>query len=248
MTHHGVMLDPDMPWHPKVAALPVDQRWAYLCSIAYSYKWNTDGIVPAPIAESWEGQAAAAALVGAGLWLAFPDGHYTVHDYLDWNLSRTERETGRERARERAAKSRRARGAQSSREGGKGGGGSSSSLVAVETPSSPQGVGGSGGKGAVRARDPLWDAVEAWYGSRPSGDERGAWNRALKVFREAQPPVTPEEIPVLFDEARRQWQKPFKPTGVASNLSALRVSVRHPNNAREGNGARIARRALGVST
>lgn len=79
-----------------------------------------------------------------------------------------------------------------------------------------------------RPTDALWDAIVAWYGSGPSAVDRGQWNKAVAAIRFAG--VEPTEIAPLFDEAMRQWEKPFKPIAVAANLPGLLRLVRQPGS------------------
>jgi hypothetical protein len=67
----------------------------------------------------------------------------------------------------------------------------------------------------------------------------------MSAFRSAG--VDPSEIGPLFDEALRQWERPFKPMAVAANLAALRLRIREPD--RQGSDPALAelrrRRAAG---
>lgn len=74
------------------------------------------------------------------------------------------------------------------------------------------------------AAQALFAALQAALGHGPATrSERGAWNRAVKDLREAEPPVTPEEIPRLVAAFRRVWPGlTVTPMALAKHLGLLR--------------------------
>lgn len=105
-----VRLDERFPEHPKVLAVGGDAAWLHVCAIAYSNRNETDGFVPnnaiRALTDRRQPTKLAAALISAGLWEQADHG-YVIHDYLEYQPSRIQREAEREKARERMAKNRR---------------------------------------------------------------------------------------------------------------------------------------------
>lgn len=99
--------------HPKVLAVwhtRPDALGLYMRAIAYAARHETDGLLtdPAimalsPLPDDREPQIEA--LVDAGLWHRTETG-YAIHDFLDYNLSRTEIAARRARDRDRKAERR----------------------------------------------------------------------------------------------------------------------------------------------
>lgn len=111
-------IDVDLPWHEKLRALPVAVAPAalglYSAGLCHCQKNLTDGII-------FRGQIAALmpirpadakkltqALCDARLWEDCGD-YILVHDYLDWNKSRSQIEEIRERRRSAGSKGGRTR-------------------------------------------------------------------------------------------------------------------------------------------
>jgi len=86
-----VKLDDGFPTHPKVIGLSDAAFRAHVTGICYAAQHLTDGWVPMTIAK----QRAIAELIGVGLWAESIAGvdhldGYWIHDYLDYNPSRTD--------------------------------------------------------------------------------------------------------------------------------------------------------------
>jgi len=102
-----VRTDDAAPDHPKLVGLDdtaIAMWWRGLC---YASRYRTDGAIPrgalARLTRDRKPETVAARLTAAGLWEATKGG-YTVHDFLEYNLSAAEQE---ERARARAEAGRR---------------------------------------------------------------------------------------------------------------------------------------------
>lgn len=79
-----VKLDDNFPMHPKVVGLSLEARWAYVESLCYAARFQTDGMVPDVVAANG---SVRAELLDAGLWES-GTAAVRIHDFLDWNLSR----------------------------------------------------------------------------------------------------------------------------------------------------------------
>jgi hypothetical protein len=90
-----VKLDDGFANHPKVVRLSLEARWAYVESLCYSAKYETDGVVPEAVAANG---SIRDELTRAGLWENGP-ASVVVHDYLVYNPSRSQREQTRNRMR-----------------------------------------------------------------------------------------------------------------------------------------------------
>lgn len=107
-------LDDEFFTHPKVR-----EAWRtraaiglYALALSYSMRHGTEGQVPTQFVADQlpnrrECAAAVAALVGAGLWESNGDGAWTIHDFLDYNPSRSDIEARRESDRQRKQEARR---------------------------------------------------------------------------------------------------------------------------------------------
>ena len=81
-------LDDIFPEHPKVAALSDRAFRVHVRGICYSAKVLSDGFVPFAIARGW-GDKPVSELTLAGLWDAVPGG-FSIHDFLDFNPSKSQ--------------------------------------------------------------------------------------------------------------------------------------------------------------
>jgi hypothetical protein len=79
-----VKLDDGFPMHPKVVQLSFEARWAFIESLCYAARYQTDGVIPDAVAANG---SVRAELLASGLWERL-ENSVSVHDYLDWNLSR----------------------------------------------------------------------------------------------------------------------------------------------------------------
>jgi hypothetical protein len=138
-------LDDGFFLHPKAIAAGRDGRDVYLAALGYANQQQTDGLIPAqslPLIGGLAGvvdyDAAASKLVEVGLWHNHVEG-WTVHDFLEHQQSKEEREEWRRRDRERKAYARQSKkGAQVSES------------VRVESERNPEGF------QAMSAKSPLY--------------------------------------------------------------------------------------------
>ena len=73
-------VDDGMATHPKVLAVSVEARWAWVTACCYCARYLTDGRVPKGFVGEHEAE-----LVAGGL-LDYRDGGVWVHDWLDFNM------------------------------------------------------------------------------------------------------------------------------------------------------------------
>lgn len=98
--------------HPKVRRAGRDAALLFQAGKAYCSRHLTDGVIPAEVldviaAEAWTTKKATGPLLREGLWHdaghdcprcpPCPEGHYLVHDYLDWNRSKDEAEESKQK-------------------------------------------------------------------------------------------------------------------------------------------------------
>jgi hypothetical protein len=86
-----VKLDDGFPTHPKVVGLSLEARWAYIESLCYAAKYETDGVIPDVVAPNG---LVREALLAAGLWES-GSAAVQVHDFLVYNPSKSEKERKR---------------------------------------------------------------------------------------------------------------------------------------------------------
>jgi hypothetical protein len=85
-----VKVDDQVPHHPKFLKAGPEASWLWLCSVTYSQRQLTDGIIPreaVPTLGVKNPRKLIDRLVGARLWDLHELG-WRVHDYLDHNESR----------------------------------------------------------------------------------------------------------------------------------------------------------------
>lgn len=92
-----VRLDDALPRHPKIVALPVATRWAFIEALCYCGSYLTDGYLPAGVINQRDAQS----LLAAGLLDPRAEGGFLVHDFLVYNPTRSDVEGSREQAAER---------------------------------------------------------------------------------------------------------------------------------------------------
>jgi hypothetical protein len=94
-------LDDQFPKHPKVIGLSDAAFRLQVSGICYCAQYRTNGLIPAevvPLLVIRFKPAALNELTSRGLWVPLlDDGAYEVHDFLQWNRSREEIESERER-------------------------------------------------------------------------------------------------------------------------------------------------------
>ncbi|WP_288019020.1 hypothetical protein [Tepidiforma sp.] len=98
-----IRIDDRMPYHPKVVGLSAEAFRLYVASLCYAGGHETDGFVPASaLPVLWGTARTAAELERAGLWDR-ADGGWSIHDYLDYNPSRSDLDDARRRRADAAA-------------------------------------------------------------------------------------------------------------------------------------------------
>jgi hypothetical protein len=94
-------LDDNFADHPKVDGVSDGAFRLHVAGMLYAAKQMTDGYIPAtrvPRLTRTFKPRYLAELMESGLWKPADRGH-VIHDYLDWNRSREQIETDRERVR-----------------------------------------------------------------------------------------------------------------------------------------------------
>lgn len=106
-------LDDTFPEHRKVRRLPDGAFRLHVTAICYAAHDLTDGIIHADDLEEFRGlrkpERHVQTLVDAGVWDQVSDGVWQIHDFLDYNPSRTQVEADREASRERQRRRRESR-------------------------------------------------------------------------------------------------------------------------------------------
>ena len=103
-----VKLDDSFHDHPKVLRAGLPAIGLHVVALTHCSRYLTDGHVsPEFVSQKAgkNGQKIAAALVTAGLWTVNDRG-WTIHDYLDYNPSRTQVVETRRKESERKARGR----------------------------------------------------------------------------------------------------------------------------------------------
>lgn len=90
-----VKLDADFPEHPKVVDLSDDAFRAFIGGLCYCNHYLTDGRITPGAIRRLASRRVATELVDAGLWEQNGSG-VIVHDYLEYQFSRSEVEANRE--------------------------------------------------------------------------------------------------------------------------------------------------------
>lgn len=97
-----VKLDDALPDHPKLAHLPAEYCWLFVCSICYANRYKTNGYVPDGVIDRLCGGLddpidARKTLVSCGLW-ELPTDHpddFLIHDYLEYQPSKEDADAKR---------------------------------------------------------------------------------------------------------------------------------------------------------
>lgn len=92
-------MDDRVRTHPKIVKAGPLAGWLWFCGVCYCREHLTDGVIqdgmiPTLAPGLTSAKKHAQTLVDVGLWHR-TEGGYHVHDFLDWNPSRTEIETNR---------------------------------------------------------------------------------------------------------------------------------------------------------
>ncbi len=103
-------LDDGYPHHPKMLAAGADAIVLDVAGVCYANRYQTDGwIADTQLTTLYpplrNPRKAAQALVDVGRWTR-EDGGWRIHDFLDYNGSKADRDADRQAARERMAASR----------------------------------------------------------------------------------------------------------------------------------------------
>lgn len=94
-----VNTDDQFPEHPKVWGLSDAAFRLHTSAIHYCNRHETDGRVPASKVRTLVPrfrESALDELTDRGMWVTNGTGDWHIHDFLDWNASRAEREAKRE--------------------------------------------------------------------------------------------------------------------------------------------------------
>jgi hypothetical protein len=94
-----VRLDDTFPEHPKVIGLTDAAFRAHVVGLCYCGRYLTDGHIPTGALRTIGTRKAARELEEAGVWKRTDHG-WVVRDFLDYNPSKEEVETQRERRKE----------------------------------------------------------------------------------------------------------------------------------------------------
>jgi len=95
-----VRIDDQAPEHPKLLRAGLEATGLWLRGLAYCSRYLTDGALPLEAVEYMAGKASArltTVLVDCGLWDADADGGFRVHDYHEYQPSKTQVEARKER-------------------------------------------------------------------------------------------------------------------------------------------------------
>lgn len=95
----------DFHGHGKVIGVPSSAVGLWVRCGSYAGWQNTDGHIPGEIAARFGRRRDIDALVDSGLWLPAPGG-FTMHDFLDYNLSKAQVQRERDANRKRQAQRR----------------------------------------------------------------------------------------------------------------------------------------------
>lgn len=111
-----VKLDDQLPEHEKITEAGHEAAWLFVCGLCYCGRRLSDGVIPKNVlrrlSDLKRPERAAERLVEVGLWEDEGDW-WSVHNYLDYQPSRSQVESQRDSARERQRKSRERRGGSS---------------------------------------------------------------------------------------------------------------------------------------
>jgi hypothetical protein len=97
-----VRIDDNAPHHRKMLTAGPAACWLWVCGLAYCQRMICDGFIPneaLPMLGVGNWKKPAGFLVSSGLWHKV-EGGYQIHDYLDWNATKDEREAQMERKRQ----------------------------------------------------------------------------------------------------------------------------------------------------
>lgn len=106
-----VKLDDGFPDHPKIAPISDRAFRIHVRALCYCGRHLTDGFVPKAIVDDITRgkQAVVNELLAAGLWHANGGSGYAINDFLDYNPSKADVESERQKKRDAAKKAAEAR-------------------------------------------------------------------------------------------------------------------------------------------
>lgn len=194
-------LDDRFAEHPKIVRLSAAAFRVHVRGMCYSAGNLTDGRVPMAVSTGW-GRKAVAELVAAGLWIA-GEGEHSIHDYLDWNPSRSDVVALKEVKSKAGAKgaAKRWDGTSYSTSHTEGDGTSHGNSIAI--PSHPIPSVSKDQKTTPSARA-LWGEFGRVLGAEPSNEnERGKWDKGLLSCRQSG--LACAEVAPLVAFCRRSW-------------------------------------------
>lgn len=97
-----VRIDDNAPYHRKMLQAGPAACWLWVCGLAYCQRMISDGFIPSealPMLGVGNWKKPLGFLVSSGLWHKV-EGGYEIHDYLEWNATKDEREAQVERKRQ----------------------------------------------------------------------------------------------------------------------------------------------------
>lgn len=178
-----VKIDDAMTEHPKVIGLSDKAFRAHVRGLCYASRHLTDGFVPDAAAKPW-GARFVQELVVKNVWELAENG-YEIHDFLDWNPSRTEVEDIRNKRSEAGR-----RGGQRSKPSSKKEANASDmseakrNPVPVPIPIEEDSLRSSSSAIVTnRPRNEEWDGLAAVFGYSAAGAEAKLWGRLVVELR-----------------------------------------------------------------
>lgn len=206
-------LDDGLPANPKIEDLSDKAFRLYIYGLCHCGRKLTDGEISAKDRKVLMIEAGCTArhvaeLERAGLWVAV-NGHYSVNDFLDYNMSaaeiREERRAAAERMRSLRAKRAAERSGERSgeRSSERGGERSIARSGSPSRPYKPRETSDEVSLASERRRDELWDALTDELGEVTTRTERGRRNAALRELRAAG--ATPDDIRERCSAYRARW-------------------------------------------
>jgi len=220
-----IRVDENAPYHRKLLSAGPAAAWLWVCGLAYCQRMKSDGFIPVealPQLGVGNYKKLVGFLVSARLWHK-TDGGYTVHDYLDWNATKDEREDQARRKQERQDRWKAKRDASTDDDGDaaktrlhsgdedasllRSGDGAISITESKDPPIAPHGGETPPSPSALDQR------FEAWWLVYPKAGRVGKGS-ALKKWRKLKPSnelLDQMIAAVRAQERTRKWQEGFIP-------------------------------------
>lgn len=196
-------LDDGFPSHPKVMGLTDGGFRALVTGLCYSNQHLTDGFVPNGVVKT----RYAVELCAKHIWALDTRGGYAIHDFLEYNPSKTEVVAERDARKEAGRRGGRAKALANAKALAKAEVLASANHLLTEdsypvpsrpVPTQPDHIEQPEVPllaAAPRERDPIWDVFVECYG-QPTDSARGQWNSAAKVLRDY--PAEADEIRAMI--------------------------------------------------